>query len=77
MLKLKVFCLLVEFIGQEERTAFSDILASPDTLVVELNAYCGPTFQIDSMCFSPKWTCNILRPKHTDLFIWISRWLWE
>lgn len=69
--------LLVELRGQEERPAFSDILANPHTLVVELNAYCGTTFQIDGVCFSPKWTCNVLRLTHTDLFIWISRWLWE
>lgn len=41
-----------------------DILANSYTLVAELNAYCGSVFfPIDSV------TCNILRLKHTDLFI--------
>lgn len=77
LLKLKVFSLLVEINGQEVRTAFRDTLANPDTLVVELSTYSGTTFQIGSVSFSLKWTCNILQPKHTNLFIWLSRWLWE
>lgn len=47
-----------------------DILANSHTLVAELNAYCGSVFFPDRQrVFSPRRTCNILRLKHTDLFI--------